>query len=502
MQRIADFARKRAELSPTAIAFRETDTGRQIDFHTFNARAEHCAGLLRRLGAAPGERVAILCHNSTTFFEILFGCAKAGAVLVPLNWRQTTAELAPIVADCAPKFLLHDPATAELAESLGHVCGLRTISFAVYETLLGDSADLPAVEMAWPTDRVWYLLYTSGTTGRPKAVIQTYGMALANYVNIQQATSLNAQDSTLNFLPLFHTAGINLHALPVFIAGGTSHVIPKFDIDAALQLIESGAITLFFGVPAIYQAFSLHPALDRADLTRVRHWGCGGAPLPENLIRSFLAKGARVCNGMGMTETGPTVFLMDPAHAAEKIGSVGKPQILTEVRLVDTGGRDVTDGDRGELLFRGPNITPGYFGNPAATAGAIDGDGWLHSGDVGRRDQDGYYYIVDRIKDMYISGGENVYPAEVEAVLVSHPAVLEAAVLGIPDAKWGETGHAFVSARPGKSIQAEEIRTYARERLATYKVPSRITLIDEFPRTAAGKVQKQLLRALRQERET
>jgi fatty-acyl-CoA synthase len=493
MQQIADFARKRAELSPAAIAFRETATGRQIDYRTFNMRAERCAGVLRKLGIAPGDRVSILCHNSATFFEILFGCAKAGAVLVPLNWRQTTAELAPIMADCAPKVLLHDLETADLAKSLDAVSGLRTISFPAYEALCEEAVvSVPAVS-AWPADRIWYLLYTSGTTGKPKAVIQTFGMALANYVNIQQATSLTAADSTLNFLPLFHTAGINLHALPVFIAGGTSHVIPKFEIDAALHLIESGAVTLFFGVPAIYQAFSMHPVFDRADFSRVRHWGCGGAPLPEHLIRSFLAKGVRVCNGMGMTETGPTVFLMDPAHAAEKIGSVGKPQLLTEVRLVDFDGRDVADGESGELLFRGPNITPGYFRNPEATRSATDSGGWLRSGDVGRRDQDGYYYVIDRIKDMYISGGENVYPAEVEAVLVAHPDVLEVAVLGVPDAKWGETGHAFVCMRPA------ELRTYARERLAAYKVPSHVTLLDDFPRTAAGKVQKHLLRARSQE---
>jgi fatty-acyl-CoA synthase len=499
MQQIPDFARKRAELSPDAVAFREVATGRQINFRTFDDRAERCASALRKLGIAPGERIAILCHNSATFFEILFGCAKARAILVPLNWRQTTAELAPIVADCAAKLLFHDLDTAELANSLGAASGLRTLPFPAYETLLEDAALSKTASSAWPAERIWYLLYTSGTTGKPKAVIQTFGMALANYVNIQQATSLIATDRTLNFLPLFHTAGINLHALPVFFAGGTSQIIPKFDIDEAWRLIQDGEITLFFGVPAIYQAFSLHPAFDRADFSRVRHWGCGGAPLPENLIRAFLAKGVRVCNGMGMTETGPTVFLMDPEHAPEKIGSVGKPQLLTEVRLVDFDGRDVPEGERGELLFRGPNITPGYFGNPEATANSIDSDGWLRSGDVGRRDEDGYYYVVDRIKDMYISGGENVYPAEVEAVLVSHPDVLEVAVLGVPDTKWGETGHAFVCMRSGKSILPADLRTYARERLAAYKVPSHITLLDDFPRTAAGKVQKHLLRKRMQE---
>ncbi len=501
MQQIPDFARKRAELTPTAIAFREVATGRTIDFRTFDERAERCAAALRKLGIAPGERVAILCHNSATFFEILFGCAKAGAILVPLNWRQTTAELAPIVADCAAKLLFHDQENAALSDSLATASGLRTIPFPAYESMIDEAVAAKASSAAWPAERVWYLLYTSGTTGKPKAVIQTFGMALANYVNIQQATSMIATDSTLNFLPLFHTAGINLHALPVFIAGGTSHILPKFEIDDALRLIEDGALTLFFGVPAIYQAFSLHPAFERTNFSRVRHWGCGGAALPENLIRSFLAKGVRVCNGMGMTETGPTVFLMDPEHAPQKIGSVGKPQVLTEVRLVDADGSDVPDGERGELLFRGPNITPGYFGNPEATASAIDKEGWLRSGDVGRKDEDGYFYIVDRIKDMYISGGENVYPAEVEAVLMSHPGVLEVAVLGVPDAKWGETGHAFVSQRPGHTVPPAELRAYARAQLAAYKVPSHITVLEDFPRTAAGKVQKHLLRARAHEKQ-
>src|SRR5581483_9811185 len=358
----------------------------------------------------------------------------------------------------------------------------------------GEGNPRTARNTAWPTDRIWYLLYTSGTTGRPKAVIQTVGMALANYVNVQQATGLGASDCTVNFLPLFHTAGINLHTLPLFLAGGTSTVLPKFEVGPLLDLIEQDRVSILFGVPAIYQALSLDPRFANAELTRVRHWGCGGAPLSETLIRTFLTKGVRVCNGMGMTETGPTVFLMDPPHAVEKIGSVGKPQLLSEVRLVDASGRDVKDGEQGELLFRGPNITPGYFNNPEATAAAIDRDGWLHSGDVGRRDADGYYYIVDRIKDMYISGGENVYPAEVEAVLTGHGAVLEAAVLGVPDERWGEVGHAVIGLRPGAACEAEEIRRFARTCLAAYKVPRHVTFVDDYPRTAAGKVQKHILR--------
>ncbi|KAB2914588.1 MAG: long-chain fatty acid--CoA ligase [Hyphomicrobiaceae bacterium] len=496
MKTVFDFAAKRAELSPDSLAFEDIGTGRRLTFGAFNERAERCAAALERRGVRAGDRVAILCHNSPVFFEILFACGKVGAILVPLNWRLTPAELAPIIADCGARLLIHDAATAPLAAASAERDALTLIAFDAYETLIAGTAAAPGRDTAWPADRIWYLLYTSGTTGRPKAVIQTVGMALANYVNIQQATALTAADYTLNFLPLFHTAGINLHTLPVFIAGGSSTFLPKFEPGPVLELIASGRLTVFFGVPAVYQAISLDPGFVRADLTRVRHWGCGGAPLPESLIRTFLSKGVRVCNGMGMTETGPTVFLMDPARAAEKIGSVGKPQILAEVRLVDAEGRDVPAGERGELLFRGPGITPGYFNNPDATAKAFDRDGWLRSGDVGRRDADGYCYIVDRIKDMYISGGENVYPAEVEAVLTNHPAVLEAAVLGVPDERWGEVGHAVVRLRPGQQVDADALRAFARTALAAYKTPKHISIVDDFPRTAAGKVQKHILRGL------
>jgi fatty-acyl-CoA synthase len=493
MKAIPDICRRRAELSPDAVAFEEIATGRSFTFAEVEANAARGAAMLHAKGLAEGDRVAVLCHNGATFFELLFACAKARLVLVPLNWRQTPAELTPILADCRARLLVSDEANADLAAAFPDVPAL---SFADYEAARA-AMPLPLGPAdPWDTGRVWYLLYTSGTTGKPKAVIQTAGMALANAVNIQQATGLGPGDDTLNFLPLFHTAGINLHALPVFIAGGTSRIIPKFEPDVVIDLIAKGRLSLFFGVPAIYQAISLHPAFATTDFSRVRHWGCGGAPIPEPMLRTFLDRGVTVCNGMGMTETGPTVFLMDAAHAVEKIGSVGKPQVLAEVRLVDMDGQDVAPGERGELLFRGPGITPGYFNNPEATAKAFAPGGWLRSGDVGRQDADGYYFVVDRIKDMFISGGENVYPAEVEIVLHAHPAVLEAAVLGVPDATWGEVGHAVILLRPGMSATVDDIRAHARSNLAGYKVPKHITLVEDFPRTAAGKIQKHVLRGM------
>lgn len=494
MKTVPDLARRRAELNPNGIAFEEIATGRTWTFAALDAQAERAASLFESRGMVEGDRIAVLCHNTPIFFEILLACAKARLVLVPLNWRQTAAELGPILGKCGARLLLHDTAIADLAQSLA-AGGPPLLSFDAYE-LARDAAaprDRPA---PWDCDRVWYLLYTSGTTGQPKAVIHTVGMALANATNIQQATGLERSDALLNFLPLFHTAGINLHTMPGFIAGATSRVIAKFDAGVVLDLIAKGKLTIFFGVPAVYQAISLHPSFATTDFARVRHFGCGGAPLSAALIRTFLERGVAICNGMGMTETGPTVFLMDPPNVASKIGSVGKPQLLAEVRIVDADGRDVPPGAQGELLFRGPAITPGYYGDPDATAKAFASGGWLRSGDVGRRDGDGYYFIVDRIKDMYISGGENVYPAEIEIVLHAHPTVLEAAVLGVADERWGEVGHAVIRVRPGMQFDQAALHAHARANLAAYKVPKHFTLVDDFPRTAAGKVQKHLLRAM------
>jgi fatty-acyl-CoA synthase len=268
----------------------------------------------------------------------------------------------------------------------------------------------------------------------------------------------------------------------------------RFDLDRTIGLLEAGELDTFFGVPAIYQAISLHPRFDYLDLLQVRCWGCGGAPLPDSLLRQFASRGATVLNGMGMTETGPTVFLMDAENAELKIGSVGKPQLLCSVRLVDQDGHDVATGETGELLFAGLGITPGYFQRPDATAEAMTADGWLRSGDLGRQDEDGYYYIVGRLKDMYISGGENVYAAEVEGQLGAHPDILEAAVIGVADEKWGEVGHAYLMARPGHSLPSDsDIASFCRQGLAPYKVPKRFIEVTGFARTAAGKVQKHLL---------
>jgi fatty-acyl-CoA synthase len=276
--------------------------------------------------------------------------------------------------------------------------------------------------------------------------------------------------------------------------GARTLITPGFDLERTVELLETGRLDTFFGVPAIYQAISLHPRFNELDLTHVRCWGCGGAPMPDKLLQQFSGRGAVVLNGMGMTETGPTVFLMDEANAMNKIGSVGKPQLLASVRIVGADGKEVPPGATGELWFSGLGITPGYYQRPDATADAFSGDGWLRSGDLGRQDEDGYYYIVGRLKDMYISGGENVYAAEVEGQLAEHPAILEAAVIGVADEKWGEVGCAYLLQQPGQRVATDsELTSFCKQRMAAYKVPKYFIRVDDFARTAAGKVQKHLL---------
>jgi len=488
---LPDLAAKRAELAPAAIALEDAATGRTLTFADLDDRAARAAGLLAARGIAEGDRVALLCRNRIEFFELLFGCGKLGAILVPLNWRMPAPELDLLLADCQPKLLIcgdKDRATAaELAFEL------PVLSFAAYEAGLAaaEPGDWPRT---WPGERIWYLLYTSGTTGQPKGVIYNPRMAVSNYINIRTAIDLASADSTACFLPLFHTAGINLHALPTLFAGGRVIMLDGADIEGLVQLLEARRLDTVFAVPTVYQSLLDHPRFAAAPLGAVRHWGCGGAPLPDALVGRYRALGIRVCNGMGMTETGPTAFLTDPADAWDHVGSVGKPQILSSVRIVDEAGRDVPDGTVGDLLFGGPGVTPGYWRQDAATRDAFAPGGWLRSGDLARRDAQGFYHIAGRRKEMFISGGENVYPAEVENVLCAHPAIAEAAVIAAPDGKWGEVGHAYIMPIRGvAALDTAELEAFCRARLAAYKVPRSFHMVADFPRTAAGKIQKHLI---------
>lgn len=489
---VTDMAAKRSELSPAATAFIDHETEQEWSFRAVDEQAALLGGALLAMGLVAGDRVAILCHNRPEFFVALFACQKAGLVLAPLNWRQPVAELAPTLASIGAAAILHDALHAAPADELARAQDLHPIGIETdLPALMAEATPLPPRRV--PEDEPWYVLFTSGTTGLPKAVIQTARMAMANAVNVAQAVGLTSADRSVNYLPLFHTGGINLYTMPLFLWGGVSFVLRGFDPDVILELIAERRVSQFFGVPTVYQALRQHPRADDTDFAALAGMGSGGAALPASVAAYFTAHGRPILPGFGMTETGPMGFLADHTAALEKPGTIGRPQIMTEARIA--GAPDGAPAE-GEMELRGPSITPGYFGNPEATAAAFTEDGWLRSGDVARRDADGDYVIIDRIKDMFISGGENVYPAEVERVLLTHDAILDAAVIGIADDKWGEVGAAYLILKQGATLDATALNTWCRARLAAYKTPQRFHVVAEFPRTAAGKVRKPLLREM------
>lgn len=500
-----DWLAKQAELRPDKIALVDVASGRQISYAAFHLRASRFAEFIRsEWGLQPGDRLALLAPNSSDYFEILWGCAKAGVILVCLNWRLALPELEYILKDSQPHALVYDLSFQETANALAARCGLEHLmrlgsgpeaeeeSRPEYEQALASASGRPLVMPPRALDEVWHLLYTAGTTGRPKGVLQTYGMVFYNAINIGLPIDLTSNDVTLNLLPCFHTGGLNMYANPTFHVGGTALIQKAFEPGETLRLLSTKA-TAFFGVSAVYLFLSQHPDFEKTDFSNMRSWGAGGAPIPTNLLQKYYDRGIRIRFGFGMTETGPTVFIMEADFPLSKLGSVGKAQLHVDVRIVDRSGRDLPPGERGELLIKGPGVTPGYWRQPQATTQAIE-NGWLHSGDVALRDEDGYYYIVDRWKDMYISGGENVYPAEVENVIFQLPQVAETAVIGVADEKWGEVGRAVVVLKPGESLTETAVLEHCRSSLARYKVPKSVVFTNALPRNAAGKVVKGVLR--------
>ncbi len=511
----SDWLAFHADRTPDKIALIDQATGRQYDYATFNDRAARLATALReQWGVQPGDRLAILAKNSSEYFEFQYACSKLGAMMLPVNWRLAVPEIAFILQDADARGIVYDAEfEARISALLDALPGMGTLRIDGGSTLTG-SAGAPVYEdaISATTARTLFdpqtthdtpviLMYTAGTTGHPKGVIITYGMMLWNAVNITTPTGLSFKSTHYVVLPTFHIGGLNLYANPLFHLGGTVLVARQFDAGLTLQTLSDPAlnVTHFFGVPSIYQFMSQHPDFDQTDLSRIISWGCGGAPMPVTVLEQYARRKMIIQLGFGMTETSPTVFFIDKRRALKKPTSVGKPLLHTRVRVVDDDFRDVLPGIVGEVVISGPNVTPGYWKRPDADRDSftIDEHGarWLHSGDAGMIDPDGCIYIVDRYKDMYISGGENVYPAEVEQVIYQLEGVAEAAVIGVPDVRWGECGMAVVVVKPGYSLAAEQIISYCRANLAAFKTPKSVNFVEALPRNAAGKVLKRELRA-------
>ena len=491
--RAFDWVARHAWRTPGKLALVDHPSGRRLTYSELDGRASRLAGLLAGWGVGKGDRVAVLSPNRGEVFELQFACWRLGAVMVPVNWRLAVPEMQFIAGDCTPRVLLFDE---ELAAAAGQLEVPRRVQFGAEFDLLVDATP-PAAPVDAFLDDVITILYTAGTTGRPKGALISHRMNLFNAVNITAAARLTSDSVHLTVLPLFHTGGLNLLANPCFHLGATVVVQRAFDPAETLRLLADPGlgITHFFGVPANYLFMSQVPAFASTELRQMVYAGVGGAPAPLPLLETWIAKGCALTQGWGMTETGPSGLVIGADRVLDKVGSAGLPVIHIEVRVVDEGGVDVARGKVGELWVRGPSITRGYFNRPDATAEAFADGGWLRTGDAARQDADGYFYIVDRWKDMYISGGENVYPAEVESAIYELPAVAEVAVIGVPDERWGEVGKALVVLKSGNALEADEVIEHCRARVARFKVPKSVTFLDQpLPRNAAGKILKRELR--------
>jgi len=490
---------RRAELTPhrNAISFEGTTR----TFAETADRVKRIGALLREGGIQAGDRVGYLGLNHSAFLECLYGAGAIGAIFVPMNFRLTGSELEYIINDAGISTLLVDsdlyPVVAEIRDGL---CCTRYINVEqklgddeLLEDLISSHEPLASVHQA-AADDVLLIMYTSGTTGLPKGAMLTHGNLYWNFINAMVSFNFMEDDVTLVGAPLFHIGGLNVTTLGTITVGGHALIMRSFDPGLALELIPQYQVTTMFGAPAMFQFMSQHENWQTTDLSTIRGLICGAAPVPEPLIREYSERQINFCQGYGMTELSPLALLLSSEFSAVKIGSTGKPAMFTEVRIVDENNHPVAVGETGEVVVRGPNVMPGYWNKPAATKETIDEEGWLHSGDIAYEDEEGFFYICDRLKDMVISGGENVYPAEVESVLVSHESIAEVAVIGVPDEKWGEAVTAIAVLHPGKNLTLEELRDFATDQLARFKLPLHLHIIDEIPRNAAGKVLKYELR--------
>ena len=492
MAALSTWITRRAARTPDAVALVDATTGAQTTYAQLAANSARRAAVLRSRGVRRGDRVMLIGLNSTTQLETIFAVARLGAISVPVNFRLSPAEIAYLIDDSAPAVLLHDDMFAELAAAAAAQAP-RPVDVAHL-----DSTDQPeavvADEEPVADDDVAMLMYTSGTTGKPKGAMLTHGNFEWNAINMLTAgEGIVPTDSTLAVAPLFHIGGIGLYVLPMLYTGGTVIVAPAFDPAGTLKLAADHRVSVLFMVPAMWDAMSKVPDFDGYDLSALRCLLCGGAPCPLPVIDFYQGKGLTFMEGFGMTELAPAAAILEAQYVRSHAGSVGRPVLHNDVRIVDGDDRDVPTGEVGELLIAGPNVFAGYWGLPAVTAQEKRG-GWFHTGDLARQDADGFLTLVDRKKDMIVTGGENVYPIEVEQVLFTHPAVEDAAVIGLPDDQWGEGVTAVVTLREGAAATADELIAHCRDRIAHFKSPRRVEFVDVLPRNATGKLLKRNLR--------
>jgi fatty-acyl-CoA synthase len=503
---VGDYLGRRAVYSPDQLAL--VDAGktphRIFTYSELNNRANRLANWLRDgAGIQKGDRVAVLAYDGVEFLDSFFACGKLGAILVGLNWRLHWRELLALIEKTTPTVLVFSEEFAEAATSIAestdivkhflHIEGAGIPNSRSFEKTLIDSVLRPVTTEDVTEEDIACLIFTGGTTGMPKGAQISHRMIGWNTLNTI-IHDLQHGDVTVNTFPLFHTGGLLVYTTPLLILGGTVVLTRRFDAEQVLNLLDEYAATVYAGVPTMYQMMTAAPNWTSADLSNLRFCTSGGAPLPVSLVEKFRReKGVQFKQGFGMSEFGPGVFALAQEDAIRKAGSIGRPNFFVDARIVDERNLPLPPGEVGELVLRGPSMCSGYFNDAEASAAVVDEGGWFHTGDLAVMDEHQYYTIVDRKKDMFISGGENIYPNEIEQVLYRHPAVEMCAVVGVPDAKWGEVGKAFVVLKSGVKASADELMAHMHHHLAGYKVPKSIEFRDRLPVSAAGKILKREL---------
>jgi fatty-acyl-CoA synthase len=501
----------RADRTPERIAL--TYAGVSRTYAQMLDRVVRLAGVLSAAGARSGERVGYLGSNHPLGYELLLACSTTGAIFVPINIRLAPPEIDYIVGDAGLRALLVGPGFAELSgrlhlEGIDHLFTAESVDVAHVdvERAIGSSAGLAdVVRHHHDDDDVAVLIYTSGTTGSPKGAMLTNGNLWWNNVNAMHALDVLENEIALVMAPIFHIAGINGLTLRTWQKGGEVVLLERFDPGEVIRQVEQRRVTTLFGVPTMLKAVAEHDAFEAADLSSIRVLLSSSAPVPMDLLKIYEARGLAVHQGYGLTEAAPVATMLGTEWATTKIGSAGIAPLFCDVRIAPPVGsaspqsssEDVSSETRrqGEILVRGPNVMKGYWNDPSATAETIDAEGWLHTGDVGYQDEDGFLYVIDRIRDLIISGGENIYPAEVENVLQEHPKVGEVAVIGEADDHWGEHVVAVVVPREGvEALSLDEVRDFASKKLARYKLPQRLVTVSALPYNGAGKVLRRELR--------
>lgn len=501
-----DILGQRARLTPDAVALVYVPTRQEFTYAELDCRASSCAKVwLDVVPLRAGERVGILSENRVEYVDAFCAAGKSGIILVPLSTRNTAHELEHVVRDSGMRCLMYSSRFAATVDQLRKLAPLeRCICFDLSGSLPNDliyaeamsrinSQPLPPAPVG-PED-VYCLLYTSGTTGKPKGVMTPHRQIAWNAYNTAICWQLRETDTVQIFTPMYHAGGLTVFLTPLFAIGGRIVLHDGFDPAEVWRIFDEYRCTLLFGVPTIFKMLTEAPGFASVDFSRLRWSACGGAPLPEYIISAFQQRRVTFKQGYGLTEVGVNCFAMSATDSVRKVGSIGRPMMFTEAKLIGTDGANVGVNEVGELCLRGPHVCLGYWNSPAATAQSLDSQGWFHTGDLARRDEDGFFYIAGRLKEMIISGGVNIYPAEIEAELLQHPAVEDVAVIGVADEKWGEVPAACVVVHAGCQTNADELLAFLGSRLSKIKLPKRILFVSSLPRNVYGKVLRNDLRS-------